>query len=135
MVTGKIEGIIKDANGFAVSNVVISVTSPVLQGKRSTQTYERGYFILNLLPPGFYTANITHISYRPVTIDSLQVILGKTTYLSDIVLTENPYELEKIIITENKILIDPTSTVSGVVCGSIKLLSFQVRKTIRKQII
>ena len=113
VVTGKIEGRIKDGNGLAVSNVVISVTSPVLQGQRVTQTDEGGYFILNLLPPGFYTANITHITYRPVTIDSLQIILGKTTYLSDIVLFENPYELEKIIITENKIIIDPTSSVSG----------------------
>ena len=113
VVTGKIEGRIRDENSFAVSNVVISVTSPVLQGQRSTQTDEKGYFILNLLPPGFYTANITHITYRPITIDSLQVILGKTTYLSDIVLIENPHELEKIIITENKILIDPTSTVAG----------------------
>ncbi len=113
VVTGKIEGRIRDVNGLSVSNVFISVTSTVLQGQRSTQTDDRGYFILNLLPPGFYTVNITRITYRSVTIDSLQVILGKTTYLSDIVLIENPYELDKIIITENKILIDPTSAVSG----------------------
>ena len=72
-VTGKIEGRIKDTNGITVSNVLISVSSADLQGIQSAQTDNDGFFSLVLLPPGFYTANIKHIAYRSITIDSIQV--------------------------------------------------------------
>jgi hypothetical protein len=112
-VTGKIVGRVKDKNGLAISSVLISVSSPDLQGIRSTQTDKDGSFTLVLLPPGFYTAKITHIAYRPVTIDSIQVRLGKTTYAGELVLEEKPYEMGEIIVKDRRILIDPNSTVSG----------------------
>lgn len=112
-VTGRIEGRIVDERGSAIPGVVINISSPDLQGTRFTQTNAEGYFRLILLPPGFYTAKITHIAYRPVTIDSIQVRLGKTTFVSETILIEKPYELEEVVVQDRRNLIDPNSTVSG----------------------
>jgi len=112
-VTGKIEGQIVDEGGSAIPGVVINISSPDLQGTRSTQTNAEGYFRLILLPPGFYTLKITHIAYRPVTIDSIQVRLGRSTFAGEIVLEEKPYEMDEIIVEDRRNLIDNTSTVTG----------------------
>jgi hypothetical protein len=112
-VTGKIEGRVKDKNGLAVSNIQVMVSSPDLQGIRSTQTDKEGSFSLILLPPGFYTVNLNHISYRSITIDSIQVRLGRATFTGELVLEEKPYEMEEIIVKDRRNLIDNTSTVTG----------------------
>ena len=112
-VTGKIEGRVKDKNGLAVSNVQVSVSSPDLQGIRSTQTDKEGSFSLILLPPGFYTVNLNHISYRSIAVDSIQVRLGRATFTGELVLEEKPYEMEEIIVKDRRNLIDNTSTVTG----------------------
>jgi hypothetical protein len=112
-VTGRIEGRIVDESGSAIPGAVINLSSPDLQGTRFTQTNAEGYFRLILLPPGFYTAKITHIAYRPVTIDSIQVRLGKTSFVSETILIEKPYELEEVIVNAKRNPIDPNSTVTG----------------------
>jgi len=112
-VTGTIEGKIIDDSGSKITGVTININSSVLQGDRTTQTNEDGFFRLILLPPGFYKLEITHISYRPIHIDSVEVRLGKTTNLGKIELVDKPYELDEIIVKDRKNLIDPTSTVSG----------------------
>lgn len=111
--TGKIEGLIVDEKGASIPDVVILVSSPVLQGMRTTQTDASGFFRFILLPTGLYTAKITHVAFRPVTIDNIQVRLGNTAFLDSIVLTANPYELKEIVIRNKRNLIDPNSTVSG----------------------
>jgi hypothetical protein len=112
-VTGRIEGRIVDESGSAIPGVEINVSSPNLPGTRFSQTNAEGYFRLILLPPGFYTAKITHIAYSPLTIDSIQVRLGRSTFTGEIVLEEKPYEMEEIIVEDRRNLIDNTSTVTG----------------------
>ncbi len=107
------EGRIVDENRSAVPGVVISITSPSLQGARTIQSNQNGYFRFIFLPPDFYTLKASHISYRPVTIDSIQVRLGSTTYLNDLSFIEEPYELDEIIVNDKRNLIDPNSTVTG----------------------
>ncbi len=112
-VTGKIEGRIVDENGSAISGVLVNVSSSNLQGTRTTETNTDGLFTLILLPPGFYTLKFSHISYKPVTIDNIQVRLGRTSEIGDLVMTENPYVLEEVLIRDSRNLIDPNSTVTG----------------------
>ena len=54
-VTGKIEGRIVDKNGLVIPGAVINLSSPSLQGTRASQSDEKGFFRIILLPPGFYT--------------------------------------------------------------------------------
>ncbi len=112
-ITGKIEGRIIDKNGSAVPDALINISSPGLQGTRSTQSNSDGLYRFILLPPGFYKLKFSHISYKPVTIDNIQVRLGKTSSIGDLMMIEKPYELEEILIRDSRNLIDPNSTVVG----------------------
>jgi outer membrane receptor protein involved in Fe transport len=53
--TGTITGRVVDSQGLPITGVTVTVTSPALQGVRTTRTTENGDFILPLLPPGAYT--------------------------------------------------------------------------------
>jgi hypothetical protein len=54
--TGTIRGHVEDAQGLALPGVSVSVTSPNLQGERTTVTTDHGDFVLTSLPPGTYAA-------------------------------------------------------------------------------
>ena len=53
--TGTIRGQVVDQAGLPLPGVTITVSSPALQGTRSTTTSENGDFILPFLPAGEYT--------------------------------------------------------------------------------
>src|SRR5437763_6025146 len=53
--TGTISGHVSDIQGLALPGVTVSVTSPNLQGIRSTVTSEIGDYVVTLLPSGSYT--------------------------------------------------------------------------------
>jgi hypothetical protein len=52
--TGTIRGHVSDAQGLALPGVMVTVTSPNLQGTRSTVTSDNGDYIVSLLPAGAY---------------------------------------------------------------------------------
>ena len=52
--TGTISGHVSDTQGLAVPGVTVTVTSPNLQGVRSTVTSEIGDYVVTLLPSGTY---------------------------------------------------------------------------------
>src|SRR5262249_14430200 len=60
--TGKVR-----ADGAAVPGVTVTVTSPNLQGSRTTVTTQTGDYILPLLPPGSYTVKFELSGFAPLT--------------------------------------------------------------------
>src|SRR5690349_14612014 len=52
--TGSVSGQVTSAEGTALPGVTVTVTSPNLQGTRSTTTSSQGDYNLPLLPPGDY---------------------------------------------------------------------------------
>src|SRR6185503_4150288 len=52
--TGTIRGLVTDQQDLAVPGVTVTVTSPALQGPRSTVTDKDGGFAVRALPPGDY---------------------------------------------------------------------------------
>ena len=53
--TGNISGRVFSSDGQPLPGVTVSVTSPNLQGTRSTVSSERGDYLISLLPPGTYS--------------------------------------------------------------------------------
>ena len=53
--TGTLTGRVVDQSGLAIPGATVSVTSPNLQGTRTTVTSANGDFILPSLPAGSYT--------------------------------------------------------------------------------
>ncbi|MDP2875880.1 MAG: TonB-dependent receptor [Holophaga sp.] len=66
-VSGEVQG--KD--GSAVAGVLVRLTSPSLQGSRTTTSDEKGRFQVRLLPPGVYTISLTK--------DGMQAVKATTT--------------------------------------------------------
>jgi outer membrane receptor for ferrienterochelin and colicin len=54
--TGTLSGRVTAADGSALPGVLVTVTSPALQGARTTTTSENGDYNVPLLPPGDYKA-------------------------------------------------------------------------------
>lgn len=57
--TANITGTIVDSTGAAVAGAVVRLTSPAMQGPRTYTTDASGKFIARLLPPGFYTIDVS----------------------------------------------------------------------------
>ncbi|HVL66016.1 MAG TPA: TonB-dependent receptor [Vicinamibacterales bacterium] len=52
--TGTLSGTVRDAAGLVLPGTTITVTSPALQGERTTVTDANGVYVLRGLPPGTY---------------------------------------------------------------------------------
>jgi len=52
--TGTLRGLVRDPQDLAIPGVTVTVTSPALQGPRSTVTDKEGLFAIRALPPGDY---------------------------------------------------------------------------------
>jgi outer membrane receptor for ferrienterochelin and colicin len=76
--TGTISGHVSDAQGLALPGVTVSVTSPSLQGLRSTVTSEIGDYVVTLLPPGNYTLTFELSGFQK---QEKQVVLAPTQTL------------------------------------------------------
>ncbi len=65
--SGTLQGTVKLQSGEAAPGVTVSVTSPALQGQRSTVTGENGDYILRGLPPGDYKVVFTMEGLKTAT--------------------------------------------------------------------
>lgn len=121
--TGNLEGWIRDATGSAIVGANVTVTSPDLQGVRGISTDERGFFRLLALPSGEYNVKLQHVSYQPVTYESIHIWLGKTTTLPEVKLQQSSVEMAEVVVLGERGLLDPTSASSG---ANLRLEKFEV---------
>jgi len=73
--TGIITGTVTDQSGLALPGVAVSITSPALQGVRSTVTESSGDYIFKGLPPGTYKVTFELPSFAAVE-RTAKVLLG-----------------------------------------------------------
>ena len=79
--TGVLRGTVVDAQELAVPGVTVTVTSPALQGSRSTVSGMDGAFAIGLLPPGEYEVQFAIQGFAPER-RSASVPLGQTADLN-----------------------------------------------------
>lgn len=110
--TGQLRGQVTDADGLAIPGVSIDLSSPAMQGHKTTQTDSNGRYFFAALPPGKYTAKATMEGLKPA-IGTARVVAGFTEELN---LTMVPATAtEEITVVEEKPTVDVTSTRTGVV--------------------
>jgi len=56
--TGIIQGTVRDSEGLVLPGATVAVSSPALQGTRTTQSDGNGVFVIRGLPPGEYRVNL-----------------------------------------------------------------------------
>ena len=112
-ITGNLEGYIVDSSGVPLEGVNILLESESLQGNRGTITNEIGYFQVLNLPSGSYKVKFSFIGYRKIILEHVQISLGKTNNLGQILMSQRTYNLHEVVISDKKIIIDPVSTTYG----------------------
>src|SRR5688500_3364767 len=65
--TGSISGRIVSSDGQPLPGVMVTATSPMLQGTRTAVTSESGDYLIPLLPPGVYSVSFTLEQFQTIT--------------------------------------------------------------------
>ncbi len=76
--TGDISGTVTTSDGLSLPGATVTVTSPALQGPRTTITDVNGNYVLRGLPPGDYTV-VIELSGMTTRTERTIVALGRTT--------------------------------------------------------
>lgn len=106
--TGTLFGIISDADGSALPGVTVTVTSPALQGSRTTTTNAGGEYSFPLLPPGEYRVEYALSSFETVVRTGVVVNLDQATKVN--VPMALARETASVEVTGESVVIDPTQT-------------------------
>ena len=84
--TGIISGTITTNDGLSLPGATVTVTSPALQGARTTVTDVNGNYVIRGLPPGDYSVTL-ELSGMATRTEHTVVALGRTTTVVDGVMT------------------------------------------------
>jgi len=79
--TGTLQGTVKDANGAVLPGVTVSVTSPGLQGTRTTVSDVNGVYTIPVLPPGGYSVRFELSGFAPFVHENAIVPLGSAAVI------------------------------------------------------
>jgi hypothetical protein len=107
--TGSLAGSVRLASGEAAPGVLVSATSPALQGERRTVSEGSGEYILRGLPPGVYAVRFSLAGFAPEQTE-VTVPLGGTVR-SDVRMTPAAIQ-EAIVVTGRPAALD-TPTVGA----------------------
>jgi outer membrane receptor protein involved in Fe transport len=110
--TGVLSGFVRDGDGLALPGAVVTVSSPALQGSRSTTTDGQGAYALRGLPPGEYDVTFEFSEMKPET-RRATIALGSTTALDA--------EIRIVTITESVVVTAEKPSTVARPAGTINL--------------
>ncbi len=109
-INGSLDGNVTDNNGQPLTGVNIIFSGKSLPQNTGTTTDVEGYFRAVSLPVGNLDIELQYLGFQVKRIKNVVIYLGKTTSLGTIVLKPSPLEGEEVVITADRLYIDPYST-------------------------
>ena len=106
--TGTLFGTVADGDGSALPGVTVTVSSPSLQGTRTSVTNAAGEYSFPLLPPGEYRVEYSLSSFEPLVRQGVIVNLDQATKVA--VVLSLTRVTEDVTVSADKVVIDPTQT-------------------------
>jgi hypothetical protein len=111
--TSAITGVVSDAaSGKPVADVVVTATSPALQGDRTVVTDAAGLYRLSQLPPGTYTLRLEKESFKPFSRGDVQVRVDRTIRVN-VQLQPESMQSEEILVVGRAPTVDVGSAQQG----------------------
>ncbi len=104
------------ATGSPVPDVVVTATSPALQGEEIVVTDASGTYRIPQLPPGTYAVRLEKESFRPYSRADIQIRMDRTVRLN-IQLQPEALKAEEVVVVGRPPTIDVGSTTTGVNVG------------------
>jgi len=109
--TGVITGTVSDAStNQPVTDVVVTATSPNLQGEQVVVSDAQGQYRIPQLPPGTYTLRFEKESYKPFSRSDIVLRLDRTIRVNVQVLPENISQTIDVVARQPTIDVGSTST-------------------------
>ena len=96
----------------ALVDVVVTATSPAMQGEQLVVTDSSGYFRLPGLPPGMYTLRFEREAYRPLVHSDIRLRLDKTVQ-ANVELLPEAIQAEQIVVVARAPTIDVGTSSTG----------------------
>jgi hypothetical protein len=106
--TGEIYGTVTDEVGEALPGVLVTVTSPALQGARTEVTDEGGFFRFPVLPMGAYKVVFELDNFTTVEVTDVQAIVGQKSRV-EASMPSSTIE-ETLVVTSEAPLIDASTS-------------------------
>lgn len=107
-----IKGTVTDTSGLPIPGVTLTLSSPELQGIRSTQSGDDGGYRIGNLPPGDYTLSAEKDKFQRWTIPPFRLTLGTTLQVDVEMLGQSEASIE-IVVTDRAPAVDVESTRTG----------------------
>ncbi len=116
-----LSGVVQDAlSTQPVGDVVVTVTSPNLQGERIIVTDDTGTFRVGQLPPGTYEVRLEKEGYAPFTRRNLELRLDTTIRLI-LMLQPLSVQSEEVLVVGTAPTVDIGSSATGLEVGAAHL--------------
>lgn len=96
-----------------IGDLVITATSPALQGERIVVTDAAGIYRLSQLPPGTYTLRLSREAYKPFTRADVQVRVDRTIRVN-VQLQPESLQSEEILVVGKAPTVDVGSATQGI---------------------
>lgn len=109
--SGRLTGFVKSADGLSLPGATITVTSPALQGVRTTVADVNGAYVLRGLPPGEYSVTFEFSDMKAVT-EHTVIALGGTASLDATLATVTAAEAVTVVAETPTILTTPTGGIN-----------------------
>jgi hypothetical protein len=117
--TGAINGTVTDESGAALPGVTITISSPSMQGTRTTVSGSDGTFRFPAIAPGEYRVTYELAGFGTVVREGVQVGLGFTATLNNSMKVASLQET--VTVTGASPVVDVTSTTSATSFGEERL--------------
>src|SRR5256885_2613135 len=109
--TSNIEGTVRDPKGAVVAGAQIKAASPALATERVATSDEDGFYRFSSLPVGTYQLTVSASGFANGTFANVELTVNRTLTLN--VQLEVGSVQEKINVTAEALLIDPTTSATG----------------------
>ena len=117
--TGAINGKVTDATGAILPGVTVTISSPAMQGVRTTVTNEEGAYRFPAVPPGDYTIKYELGGFSTVVREGIRVGIGFTATVNAELKVASLQE--SVTVTGASPVVDVTSTVTATAFDQTRL--------------